>query len=233
LLDYEIVNSLGTPWTDPSLVAVGCEGIANRCLRYSVGTLNAGAGDLWVMSPKPPMGGPTTSPVYQRVYKSASGITSFNTYTMPSSVSLVQDSHPHLHFPEWTKTTFRYYNSSCSNEVTATNCALVPNVTSKKLSFCLENYRAPTVPQVETNVPARQQWTGCSKEVTESGVVYRTQGISAGYMDTYRKALVGQMIGIDGVPAGEYWLEVEVNPNQYLRERDYSNNISRVKVTIP
>lgn len=233
LLDNQIVNAFGSPSTGTTVVADGCEALANKCLRYSVGTINVGAGDLWVVSPPQGPDPLIKPPIYQRVYKSASGTTSFNSYTMPESVSFVQDSHPHLHYPNWTKTTFRYYNSSCSSENTATNCAVVPNVASKKLSYCLENYRAPIVPQVETHVSARQQWVGCESQLTENGVTYKTQGISAGYMDTYRRVLVGQMIGIDGVPAGTYWLEVEVNPDQYLHERDYSNNISRIKVTIP
>ncbi|MDP2269669.1 MAG: lysyl oxidase family protein [Archangium sp.] len=59
------------------------------------------------------------------------------------------------------------------------------------------------------------------------------QGMSAGWADTYVASLDCQWIDVTSVPAGNYFLEVTVNPEQNLLESDYSNNVSRVPVTIP
>ena len=72
---------------------------------------------------------------------------------------------------------------------------------------------------------------GCQNIVSEGANAYYSQRIGAGYMDTSRKELTGQMIGIDNVPSGQYWLEVEVNPDHTVVERD--NNLFRVVITIP
>ena len=83
------------------------------------------------------------------------------------------------------------------------------------------------------------------------------QGISAGWADTYRFFLGGQYFVLDGgdgqpvVPPGDYYIQITVNPPftaqngepcpykdtqgfcHQLPESDYTNNVARVKVTIP
>ena len=58
------------------------------------------------------------------------------------------------------------------------------------------------------------------------------QGISAGWADVYDKGLPGQQIDITGVPNGQYWLEVAVDPLDQLIESDETNNVSRVLINI-
>jgi hypothetical protein len=59
------------------------------------------------------------------------------------------------------------------------------------------------------------------------------QGIQAGWSDIYSSSLSGQWIVITGLPAGNYILEVEVDPMGLITESDETNNITRVNVTIP
>ena len=59
------------------------------------------------------------------------------------------------------------------------------------------------------------------------------QGIQAGWADVYSSSLSGQWIVITGLPAGNYILEVEVDPMGLINEADETNNITRVNVTIP
>ena len=59
------------------------------------------------------------------------------------------------------------------------------------------------------------------------------QGISAGWADTYASTLDCQWVDVTNVAPGNYFLEVVVNPEQRLLESDYTNNVSRVPVTIP
>ncbi len=91
----------------------------------------------------------------------------------------------------------------------------------EKTSFCLLDSRP-----YDKNLPG----------APPSGV-YRTcdsgtQGISVGYEDLYDKSLPDQWIDITDVPNGEYWLESEVDAGNAILEKDETNNIARVKVTI-
>ena len=65
------------------------------------------------------------------------------------------------------------------------------------------------------------------------------QGISRGFSDFYDAGLPCQWIDITGVPAGDYTLRISLNQPRpdtalpILNERDYSNNVSEVVVSIP
>jgi len=59
------------------------------------------------------------------------------------------------------------------------------------------------------------------------------QGISVGYTDLYPRFLEDQWVDITGLPAGDYWLEMEVDPGRQLLESNEENNIARIIVSIP
>ena len=59
------------------------------------------------------------------------------------------------------------------------------------------------------------------------------QGLQAGWSDIYAWHLPGQWVDITGVPAGNYILEQQINPNHTLEESDYGNNVTDVPFTIP
>ncbi|MBK7862452.1 MAG: hypothetical protein IPJ65_28350 [Archangiaceae bacterium] len=61
----------------------------------------------------------------------------------------------------------------------------------------------------------------------------QNQGISVGWADTYNDYLECQWVDVTGVAPGNYMLEVIVNPNHVIAEKDYANNIARVPVTVP
>jgi hypothetical protein len=65
-----------------------------------------------------------------------------------------------------------------------------------------------------------------------SGYTCAFQGISAGWADTYGRALDCQWIDITDVVPGEYTLRIEINPEQRLVESDYTNNVFETPVTI-
>lgn len=60
-----------------------------------------------------------------------------------------------------------------------------------------------------------------------------TQGLSAGWQDIYDKSLDCQWIDITGLPRGQYYLQVVVNPKRILPESNYGNNRVMVPVNIP
>jgi hypothetical protein len=59
------------------------------------------------------------------------------------------------------------------------------------------------------------------------------QGIQDGWSDIYDSGLPGQWVVIDGIPAGNYQLEITMNPGNVIVEGDYTNNVTKIPVTIP
>ncbi|WP_367874854.1 lysyl oxidase family protein [Luteolibacter sp. Populi] len=87
---------------------------------------------------------------------------------------------------------------------------------SRKVSFCLlDNIR----------------WERGAKTVKKYNC--GSQGIQAGWGDVYDSGLPGQWIEIGDLPAGDYQLELTVNPDGILTESNYENNVVRIPVTIP
>jgi hypothetical protein len=88
--------------------------------------------------------------------------------------------------------------------------------TSRKVSFCLlDNIR----------------WERGARTTRRYNC--GTQGIQAGWGDVYDSGLPGQWIEIDNLPAGNYQLELTVNPDGILPETNYDNNVVTIPVTIP
>ena len=87
---------------------------------------------------------------------------------------------------------------------------------SRKVSFCLlDNIRWSRA------AAAKRVYT-CSH-----------QGIQSGWGDVYDSGLPGQWIEIGDLPAGDYQLELTVNPDGILPENNVANNTVVVPVTIP
>ena len=85
----------------------------------------------------------------------------------------------------------------------------------RKVSFCLEDVR---------------QWDPASPKTSKFDC--DSQGIQAGWSDIYDGGLPGQWIDITGIPAGDYQLEITINPEHIIDEADYTNNTTTVPVTI-
>ena len=59
------------------------------------------------------------------------------------------------------------------------------------------------------------------------------QGISVGGYDYYGMMYEGQYLQLPkGLKNGEYWLEIEIDPDHKYVESDKSNNTFRMKVNI-
>lgn len=57
-------------------------------------------------------------------------------------------------------------------------------------------------------------------------------GISVGYADLYGRLIPEQRLDVTGVPSGQYWLEVEIDPLGRVQELDETNNITRILVDL-
>ncbi len=75
--------------------------------------------------------------------------------------------------------------------------------------------------------PDRQTYTNCGSQTIPGN-----QGISVGWADEYKSKLDGQWIDVTGVPAGDYVLDVETNPDRLFQEVRYDNNSASRPVTV-
>ncbi len=88
-----------------------------------------------------------------------------------------------------------------------------------KVSYCLrDNSRAKT-----TSPSARMGYIECEKEL---------QGLSAGWIDTYRFDRPGQELDITGLPDGPYALRSIVDPLNQIVESNEANNAALVYIEI-
>ncbi len=86
----------------------------------------------------------------------------------------------------------------------------------RKVSFCLEDIA---------------RWNVSASENTK--FTCDAQGIQEGWSDIYDSGLEGQWVDITDVAAGDYILEVTMNPDHILLEGDYTNNVTTLPVTVP
>ena len=115
--------------------------------------------------------------------------------------------HDHYHFDE-----FARYELRSGDEVVATG---------HKQAFCL-------LDTISWAWPLEQTKFDCSN-----------QGVSRGFSDFYESGLPCQWVDVTGVAAGDYTLRITLNEPRpehalaMLNERDYTNNLLEVAVTIP
>ena len=112
--------------------------------------------------------------------------------------------HGHYHFEDYAA----YRLLDLSGNVVATG---------HKQAFCLMD-----INRLDPDAPRTSGHYGCSN-----------QGISMGWADTYSAGTECQWIDITGVPAGQYTVEINVNPARVFAEIDYTNNIATAVIDIP
>jgi hypothetical protein len=101
----------------------------------------------------------------------------------------------------------------------------------QKTGFCLGD-RYNTDPQSRVGAePDQAFYTGyCGRGQTQ--LLSVVEGISVGYGDVYFATLEGQFVDLTGVAAGEYYLVHRVNADRKLRESNYRNNASSLRIAI-
>jgi hypothetical protein len=114
--------------------------------------------------------------------------------------------HGHWHFEQ-----FAQY------DLLGTNGNIV--ATGHKVGFCLGDVN----PWSPTAKPKR----------FDCALGNKNQGIQVGWADVYTEDLACQYIDITGVPAGDYILELIVNPDNLIAESNTGNNTTLVPISIP
>ncbi len=129
--------------------------------------------------------------------------------------------HNHYHFDDFVEYRLREINEDGSpGDIVGT---------SHKAGFCLMDSLVRDSDHPNAPLTPRFRGLNCYKGIE--------QGISPGWADHYParqglETLDGQSINIEGLPSGEYFLEIAADPNDVIHESDETNNVGRVKVTI-
>jgi len=117
--------------------------------------------------------------------------------------------HAHYHFESFAQYTL--LDTNYNPVILGTNVVI-----GHKVGFCIED-----VARWLPSAPSSTKYT-CAN-----------CGIQAGWGDVYTADLDCQFVDITGVPAGEYYLQLTVNPDGLLAEADLQNNTALVPVNIP
>lgn len=100
----------------------------------------------------------------------------------------------------------------------------------EKRGFCLaDRYKVPRATFPGTPKAEVYTFDCAGKDPTAATV---DEGMSIGWGDDYTQLRDGQQIDITGLKAGEYYLVHRVNASRRLKELDYRNNTSSIRVQI-
>lgn len=126
--------------------------------------------------------------------------------THPAGVSLFHPEHNHWHMDAVARFAVR----------TSPEGPPINDQAVLKTTFCLVDFdKSPQVQQGSTAT-----YGDCNAEL---------QGISVGWGDEYHHSTSGQSIDLTGLPAGDYYLTQEADPDDHWVELDEANNLSWVK----
>lgn len=135
--------------------------------------------------------------------------------------------HGHIHYDGYASYELRYRNTDGSVGALVTR-ADGSEAIGEKVGYCLiviNNSFTMTNGQSSTTLPTYNQQvrsTSCGN----------FQGIPVGRADIYSDGLEGQWLDVTGVPNGQYYVTMTLNPNQDLLESDYANNSISQLITI-
>jgi hypothetical protein len=99
-----------------------------------------------------------------------------------------------------------------------------------KSGFCLTSDHRSPLPTLGPRGTHPVDRSDCGKN--KPGVRHVLEGIAVGWGDIYIPAKEGQAIDISGVPPGDYDLVHRVNVGRLLRETDYSNDDSSMRIRL-
>lgn len=146
--------------------------------------------------------------VKQRIYRSDG-----SSFTRRAGFFVFHPEHDHTHLEDWAIYRLR--------EVLPGDGVGAIVVEGEKTSFCLLD--SAVYDSGLPGFPGSPQYFSCGTG---------TQGVSVGFQDVYDKSLPDQWIDVTGVTDGTYWLESEVDPENHVLEKDETNNLARIKVTL-
>lgn len=173
-------------------------------LRFSSVTANVGSGPLDVIANRSQPDGASTTTTWQRLWTAE-----WNYIDRLSGSFLFHEDHDHIHFDEFE----RYRLIGPAGRVVAE---------SAKVSFCLrDSLRIVSDPTPTVGPFGSAETCGANQ-----------QSINVGYADHYHQFLPDQWIDVTGIAAGEYLVEITVDPANLLVEEDETNNVGTFAISL-
>ncbi|MDQ3051717.1 MAG: proprotein convertase P-domain-containing protein [Bacteroidota bacterium] len=222
-------------------------GVENGRLRVSVSSPNIGHGPLEIRTTNtyicgtdtitgtapatcPSTGLPPRQLIKQRVYQKNGAVMN---YTDRDAGSMTyHPTHGHMHVDNWGVHSLRTQTS----DPNPLNWPIVGN--GAKLAFCLMDYGSCSTYNGHCVDSTGATLTNSSfPNYGLGGGAYNcsptVQGISSGFTDIYYQYLDGMYITIPpGTCNGQYFLVVQLDPNNYFLEEDETNNVLVVPYTL-
>ncbi len=169
--------------------------------------------------------------VFQRIYRKEGGRIVYKDRMAGTNYFEDLPGHRHYHNDDWVE--FRLVKKEGRKRKVVARVA-----TGRKISFCLfdsgichESTGLCTVDGVNYGLKTLPNY-GMGRYVDCNTPGTRT-GISVGAYDAYGMHFEGQHIDLPkGLPSGDYFLELEVDPTRQYREKNRKNNILVVPVKI-
>jgi hypothetical protein len=247
-VSVDALQSGYTVYTQTGNAASGSQGSNDGRLRLTGTTPNIGYGpletrslNLWLCGTDTLTANPgTLCPdgrvpkrfVVQRIYHKSDSVMSYT--EVPCGTMTYHPSHGHMHVDNWGIYTLRIQNP---NDPDPTHWSIVG--TGTKLAFCLLDIGScnnsngiycrddNNVPKLSNQIPNYTIGNG------SYGCSSTLQGISNGWYDSYSSGLDGMWIDIPpGTCNGNYYIVVQIDPNQNMVELNENNNVIAVPVTL-
>lgn len=175
-----------------------------QLLRLTNSIVNSGPGVMELQGVADQLSGRTI--VTQRIY-AASGLVE----ERATGDFVFHPGHAHWHLENFAR--YEVWTLSAQGELEGV-VAL-----TDKVSYCLRDSTRADMP----GAAPQPAYTNCNQEV---------QGISPGWIDTYKYDTQGQVVDITELPDGAYALRSIVDPEDQLRELDEDNNAATVYIEI-
>lgn len=239
---YAILNHLGGP-NEFSQTGNGADDgrlrVSGSTPNIGFGSFTVGAEQLWTCGTDtftvfPGTCSDGTSPkqlIKQKVYhKAGNTMSSFERW---AGSMTYHPTHGHMHVDDWATFTLRIMDSTEPNPV---KWPILGD--GAKIGFCLMDYGTCSYYNGHCRDSANAILVNSSfVNYGLGGGNYNCspieQGISVGYTDIYGEHLDGMWIDIPkGTCNGDYWIVIEVDPNNNFLEMDETNNWAAVPYTL-
>lgn len=168
--------------------------------------------------------------IYQRIYAKKGNQLTWNDRLAGTNYFDEKPGHNHYHVDDWVE--FRLIKNEIVNQKKKRKIV----AKGRKVSYCLFD---SGICSNRDNLCEEKGKIYGEKNLSNYGLgnyvecKSKKQGISVGGYDTYGLLYEGQFIQLPkGLKSGEYFLEIEIDPNHLYREKDRSNNIFSMPVQI-
>ena len=174
-----------------------------KILRFSTTSWNSGAGPLHLVGgPEDP--GTGTQIVYQWIFNGDGSHAQYE-----AGEFLWHPTHNHTHFNDYATYILDPVLPGTANRIAV------------KTTFCIIDTTATDLGL--PGAPSNAQYVFCNGDA---------QGMSVGWGDTYGWNLPGQEIDITGLPNGDYFLTIDIDPENRIIEQSDDNNDRTITIRI-